>query len=67
MALLALTHWLTCDLLQDWALSIVGAVVGMEGKQILKSTATIGRITVGTRRNTEDARRPDEIASQQEA
>ena len=31
----------------------------------MKSTTTTGRITVGTRRNTTDARCPDEIVSQQ--
>ena len=40
---------------------------GMGTNKMLKSTATTGQITVGTRRNTEDARRPDEIVSQQEA
>ena len=44
-ALLAVSHWLTCDLLQDWALSIVGAVVGMGVKEILKSTTTTGRLS----------------------
>ena len=43
-ALLALSHWLTCDSLQDWALSEEGAVVGMVMNKLLKSTATTGRI-----------------------